>query len=79
MITTNVGEFKAHLSEYLKRVEAGETLVISRHNRPIAEIRPLATSSREPRPYGVDRGAFQVPDDFNEPLPANVQALFEGR
>ena len=79
MITTNVGELKAHLSEYLKRVEAGETLVISRHNRPIAEIRPLVASIREPRPYGLDRGTFRVPDDFNDPLPDHIQALFEGR
>jgi len=29
-------------------------------------------------PLGVMRGQFTVPDDFDEPLPAELQAYFEG-
>ena len=38
-----VGAYKAktHLPELLKRVEAGEQFVITRHGRPIAELVPV--------------------------------------
>lgn len=39
-----VRELKDHLSEYLKRVSAGEELVVTSHGKPIARLAPL----REP-------------------------------
>lgn len=32
-----------------------------------------------PRPMGVARGEFTVPDDFNAPLPGGMLRSFEGR
>lgn len=52
--------------------EAGETVVITRDDQPIAELKP---SKR--RPIGLCEGEFEVPDDFDEPLP-NIVSLFEG-
>ena len=40
-------EAKAHLSELLDDVERGETLVITRHGRPIARIVPGADRRQE--------------------------------
>ena len=77
MIRINVTEAKTHLSRYLRRVERGETIVLCRRNVPIAEIRPLAKQTREPRPVGVDRG-MTIPDAFFEPLPDDLLATFEG-
>jgi prevent-host-death family protein len=39
----NVGLFEAktHLSEYVARAEAGEEVIITRHNKPVAKIVPL--------------------------------------
>jgi prevent-host-death family protein len=37
----SVREFKDHLSEYLRRVERGERLVVTDRKRPIAEIGPV--------------------------------------
>jgi hypothetical protein len=31
------------------------------------------------RPSGLCKGEFVVPDDFNEPLPDEILALFEGQ
>ena len=31
-----------------------------------------------PRPHGLAAGEFVVPDDFDEPLPDEIQRLFEG-
>ena len=79
MIELNVHEAKTHLSRYLARVEAGETIILCRHNRPIAEVRPIATNaSRRKRRFGVDEGKFEVPPEFFEPLPENLMRYFSG-
>ena len=38
---TSVRELKAQLSQLLKRVEAGDTVTVRVHNRPVAEIVPI--------------------------------------
>lgn len=37
-----IRELKAHLSAYLRRVEAGEPVTITKHGRPIGRIVPLS-------------------------------------
>lgn len=61
----------------LRRVEAGETLVVVRDERPVAEIRPLPAAPDQQRPYGRCAGEFTVPDDFDQPLPAPILDEFE--
>jgi antitoxin (DNA-binding transcriptional repressor) of toxin-antitoxin stability system len=79
VIRLNVHEAKTHLSRYLARVEAGEIVVLCRHNRPIAEMRPIATNtSRRKRRFGIDEGKFEVPPEFFEPLPENLMRFFRG-
>ncbi|HEY3999272.1 MAG TPA: type II toxin-antitoxin system prevent-host-death family antitoxin [Candidatus Xenobia bacterium] len=79
MITVSVTEAESHFSEYLKRVEAGETVVLTRRNQPIAELRAVSkTKRRARRPIGLCEGEFKVPDDFDEPLPPDIQRAFEG-
>ena len=77
VIRVNIGEAKTHLSRYLARVRAGETVVVCRRNEPIAEIRPLAQQSSEPRPFGLSRGRFSVPASFFDPLPDAVLDGFD--
>ena len=81
MITVNIHEAKARLSEYVAAVERGETVVIARRNVPVAEIRPLPGPRRQPRPLGRGPGepGYRVPESFWEPLPAEVVEGFEGR
>lgn len=40
MVTVSLAQAKAHLSELLDRVEAGEEVVITRRGRPAAHILP---------------------------------------
>ena len=42
--TYSTYEAKAKLSEILRKVERGQTILISRHGEPIAEVRPIATA-----------------------------------
>jgi prevent-host-death family protein len=37
----SIRELRARLSEYIRRVQAGETVTISIHKRPVAKIVPL--------------------------------------
>ena len=38
MISTAFTEFRKHTASFLDRVENGETVVITRHGRPVAEM-----------------------------------------
>jgi prevent-host-death family protein len=42
MITVNLAQAKAHLSELLDKVEAGEEVIVTRRGHPVAHIRPAA-------------------------------------
>ena len=41
-------EVKTHLSEYVARAEAGEEVIIMRHNKPVAKIVPLNAPASAP-------------------------------
>jgi prevent-host-death family protein len=41
MTTVTLTDFRSHASGMLTRVEHGETLVVLRHGRPIAEVSPV--------------------------------------
>ena len=79
MKKVNIADAKAHLSEYLKLVERGETVVLARRNQPIAEIKPVRRRIVRPRPAALCVGDFEVPASFDEPLPESVLAEFEGK
>jgi len=67
MKSVNVHEAKTHFSALLKKVEAGEEIVIARSGRPIARLVPERIGDRE---LGWDRGArFWIADDFDEYIP----------
>ena len=42
MSTHSVADAKAHLSNLIDRAMDGETVVITRHGRPVVEIKPTA-------------------------------------
>ncbi len=51
MQTSSVSHLKAHLSEMLRAVKAGEDVLVLEHRRPVALIRPYSGDStvlREP-------------------------------
>jgi prevent-host-death family protein len=75
--SVNIADAKARLPELVERAARGEEIVIARNGRPKARLVPLATGKRR-RP-GRGRGKWKVASDFNDPLPAALQAAFEGR
>ncbi|MBD2579617.1 type II toxin-antitoxin system prevent-host-death family antitoxin [Oscillatoria sp. FACHB-1406] len=78
MVNVTVDEIQRDPLKYLQRVEAGEVLIITQANKPIAELRPI-TSNKQLRPFGLCAGEFTVPDDFDAPLPEELLSVFEGQ
>ena len=70
-----VHEAKTHLSRLLRRVEAGEEILIRRGSKVVARL--VAERPAAQRQFGLDRGVFEVPDDFDAPLPEDVLREFE--
>lgn len=62
-----VSEAKAHFAELLKAVEAGETVVVTRHGKPIARIEGIEERAPLPR-VGALKGQIWMADDFDAPL-----------
>ena len=46
MTVIGIRELKAHLSKYLKRVEAGERLMVAHRGRPIATLAPASVAPK---------------------------------
>jgi prevent-host-death family protein len=49
MVTVNLVQAKAHLSELLDKVEAGEEVVITRHGRAVAHLHAVSRPKQPPR------------------------------
>ncbi len=75
MAEINVHEAKTHLSRLLLRVAGGEEIVIARAGKPVARLVPI--DPKPQRAIGQDDGLFEVPDDFDAPLPDEVLTLFQ--
>ena len=75
MTQMNDHEAKTQLSKLLDQAIAGEEVVM--RSKPLVRLIPVETAPA-PRLLGTPKGEFVVPADFNEPLPDDVLAQFEG-
>jgi prevent-host-death family protein len=71
----SVTDARAQFSRVLKRVASGEEIVITRSGQPIAMLLSFFEPKRQ---CGSAKGEFRVPDDFNDPLPKEIEDLFYG-
>ncbi len=75
MTEVGVHEAKTHLSRLLRRVAAGEEIVIAKSGKPVARLVPIeAPVSRQ---LGRDRDLVQIANDFDAPLPDAILDEFE--
>ncbi len=92
MTTATVSKLKASLSEYLRRVKAGEEVVVSERGRPIARLVPVSGKDALPghlaemARQGLARvGARRLPRTFwelprpKDPKGSVLKALLEER
>jgi len=75
----NVHEAKTQLSKLLRRVEAGEDIVIGRAGEPVARLTRIAPEEAAPRPLGTWRGKVEVSDDFDALPEEVVDAFYSSR
>jgi len=63
-----VGEFKAHFSEVLEKVQQGESIGVlyGKSKKPVAKLVPIAKPKKKKRKLGILEGKvkFVFADDF---------------
>jgi len=74
----NLYEAKTHLSQLVKEAAAGREIIIAKAGEPVARLVPLAAESSPVREPGQWKGKIWIADDFDDPLPEDILALFEG-
>ena len=72
----NIQRAKTELSRLVAQVERGSEVILARAGRPVAKIVPIDHGER--RVPGRLRGQGWVGENFDDPLPDDVQHAFEG-
>jgi prevent-host-death family protein len=72
----NIHEAKTHLSRLLEQVMQGEEVVIAKSGKPVARLVALGGSAKRREP-GSARGQIKMAEDFDDPLPEDIQRFFE--
>jgi prevent-host-death family protein len=72
----NMYEAKTQLSALVDQAVSGNDVIIARNGKPQARITSLVPAKGKIK-YGLLKGKFTVPDDFDAPNP-DIEALFYG-
>jgi prevent-host-death family protein len=74
----NIYDAKTHLSALVDRAAAGEEIVIAKAGKPRARLVRLPRPAKSRKPAGALQ-LTRVAEDFDAPLPRELQRAFEGR
>ncbi len=74
----NIHEAKTQLSKLIEEAEGGMEIVIARAGKPAVKLVPYKPVKPDRKP-GSMKGKLWISDDFNDPLPDDILAYFEGR
>ena len=77
MKIVNIHEAKTHLSRLLESVAKGESFIIAKSGKPVADLTP--TGKKRKRRTGFMKGMGQVPDDFSSMFADEIADMFEGK
>lgn len=78
MQMVNVHQTKTNLSKMLADVEAGESFVIARAGKPVAQLVPIAQVAKPKREWGWLEGTGTIPDDWKAFGRQEIEAMFYG-
>ncbi len=70
----NIHDAKIHLSRLLEKVSVGEEVIIAKRASPWRNSFPSNALRRSG--FGEAKGDFVVPNDFNDPLPKEIEDSF---
>lgn len=74
----NIHEAKTQFSKLIEEVAQGGEVVIARAGKPAARLVPIK-ASKDVRKPGALKGKIRIADDFDAPLPGDLQSMFDGR
>ncbi|MGO9995851.1 MAG: type II toxin-antitoxin system Phd/YefM family antitoxin [Steroidobacteraceae bacterium] len=77
MTVVNIYDAKTQLSKLVEEAAAGNDVVIARGGKPVARLTRLGAPKRKLK-FGILKDKIKVPADFDEPLPSEILAQFEG-
>lgn len=78
MKKVNIHEAKTQLSRLVERAAGGDEVLIAKAGKPVARLVPYIMK-KEPRRPGYLRGKIRIKKSFDQPLPKELLAAFEGR
>lgn len=83
--TVTILEAKDRLPELVRAAEAGETVVLTRDGKPVAEIKPARASPKKftlqqrlealeayKKEHGIESFFGPIPEDFDDQLPEDI-------
>jgi antitoxin (DNA-binding transcriptional repressor) of toxin-antitoxin stability system len=76
MTVLTLDEVERDVTAFLERVRRGETVIVGPTPRTADDTTTVKSMKC---PSGLAKGKFSVPDDFDDPLPEEIQTYFEGR
>lgn len=80
MTTVTIHKAKTELSKLLKRVEAGEEIIIARGDKAVAKLIPAGPAKKSRGRGALKHLALQIPDSaFFDPLPDDELDAWEGK
>jgi len=75
--TINLYEAKTNLSKLVDRAAAGEEIIIAKAGKPKAKLVPYQPPRKKRRGGQNLLGITYIADDFDAPLPPEIQKYFE--
>lgn len=76
--TVNLYDAKTNLSKLVERAASGEEIIIAKAGKPKARLVPYTPLPRT-RVFGQNLlGITYIADDFDGPLPPEIQRYFDG-
>lgn len=80
MPTVDIYEAKLQLDELINSAAADEEVIIAKSGIPLARLIPIIpVSTPIIRKPGSMKGRIWIADDFDAPLPDDIEAAFEGK
>lgn len=76
MRIVNIYQAKTHFSKLIDAVIHGKEIIIAMAGKPVAKLGPIADFPK--RKFGLLKGKVKIADNFDEPLPEDIIADFEG-
>ncbi len=73
----NIYEAKTNFSQLVELASKGDTFIIAKSGKPLAQLVPLSSQKSKSFQFGTLLGAIKTSEDFDAPLPDDVLNLFE--